>query len=127
MTHADTTHPTRKHVLIRLVSTQAKCLEEAVSAAMVMASFDHHVQLALTLDTVFICTATEHKVHKMLTSLELYDMPPLWLLCDTDTEHTTCHDTSETLPHNALTDSMVYVTTEKLTALASQFDTLMNL
>lgn len=70
----------KKRILVMLVSTQDKLLEEAVSAALVFASFEHHVQIALTEDSAFLLSASQHKTHKMLSSLALYDMPDLWVM-----------------------------------------------
>lgn len=98
-------------------------LEEAVAMSLVLASFDHNIQLALCEDTKYLCQATTHKVHKMLSSFELYDIPPLWLIlrssiADYQSTHQNITKTCETL-------DIQLKSTNELPDLLQQFDTVM--
>lgn len=109
-------HQSAKKILVLLDNPNRLSLEEGISAAMVMASFDHHVQLALTEQTACTLENDTSKAYKMLTSLALYDMPPLWVVYD---------HAEPTQPNTDI--SVELMTTQKLEETSNDFDAVLTL
>lgn len=106
---------TPSRTLIVLTNSDSQqSLEETVSMALVLASFDHVVQVALTDDTAYLTHAASLKAHKMLTSLALYDMPPPWLVTS-----------ASAIPSSPLMDDIEVKTHTELQALQHAFDSVL--
>lgn len=73
---------TTKNVLLILSSPINKLSEEALLAVFALASFEHHIQIALTGEALELLKNPAHKLCHMLASIELYDIPAVWLVND---------------------------------------------
>lgn len=73
---------TTKNVLLILSSPINKLSEEALLAVFALASFEHHIQIALTGEALQLLKNPTHKLCHMLASIELYDIPAVWLVND---------------------------------------------
>lgn len=69
-------------ILVQLQSSNEQLCHEGLSLAFALASFDHHIQLWLGDDMTHLLYSYNHQLTKMLTSLDLYDMPPAWTTLD---------------------------------------------
>lgn len=67
------------NILIHLRSDSELISYEAVSLAFVLASFDHQVQLRLARSAHSVLVDPNSRLHGMIKSLNLYDMPVAWL------------------------------------------------
>ncbi len=65
-------------LLIKILHANQQICEEALSLAFAMVAFEHEVQLWLGEDCQMQLLDTQGKLHKMLCSLHLYDMPAAW-------------------------------------------------
>ncbi len=66
-------------ILIRLSSPHELICYEAISLAMTLATFDYQVQLLCEASVFGVLMNPHSRIHGMLKSLALYDMPPVWL------------------------------------------------
>ena len=67
-------------LLITIAATSPLRCHEALSMAFALAAFDHEIQLQLDAGIVALLLAEPNgKLAKMLSSLELYDMPAAWV------------------------------------------------
>ncbi len=67
------------NVLIRLTSAQELVCYEAMSLAMTLATFDYQVQLLCEPQSFGMLINPNHRIYGMLKSLDLYEMPPVWI------------------------------------------------
>ncbi len=66
-------------ILIRLTSAQELVCYEAMSLAMTLATFDYQVQLLCEPQSFGVLINPNNRIYGMLKSLDLYDIPPVWL------------------------------------------------
>lgn len=83
------------NILICLQSDSELIGYEAISLAFVLASFDHRVQLHLKKPAHHLLLDNTTRLHGMAKSLDLYDMPALWL------------DDFETFNHKAIDEKLL--------------------
>ena len=65
-----------KTILVTIGSTKTLCMEEALNAAMVLASFDNQVTVALGEAAACELEQPTSKVAKLIASFEFYDLAP---------------------------------------------------
>ena len=65
-------------ILIHIQADNELLCHEAFSMAFALASFDHHIQLWLDDACLTIIDQRSPKLGKMLSSLDMYDMPKAW-------------------------------------------------
>lgn len=67
------------NILLKITTDSELISYEAISLAFVLASFDHHVQILLTVGsrTLFLDDST--RIFGMIQSLALYDLPQAWV------------------------------------------------
>lgn len=65
-------------ILIHIQSTTKLQVHEALSMAFALASFEHEIQLWFDDESIIICF-WDATLGKMLSSLEMYDIPPAWI------------------------------------------------
>ncbi|WP_296403695.1 hypothetical protein [Psychrobacter sp.] len=66
-------------ILVRLTSATETATYEGCALALTLASFGHEVQLMLGSSVFGILMQPESRLHGMIKSLDLYDLPPAWL------------------------------------------------
>ena len=66
-------------ILIRLTTATELATYEGCALALTLASFGHDVQLMLSSSVFGILMQPESRLHGMIKSLDLYDIPPAWL------------------------------------------------
>lgn len=66
-------------ILIHIQADNELLCHEAFSMAFALASFDHHIQLRLDDACLTIIEQRSPKLGKMLSSLNMYDMPKAWV------------------------------------------------
>ena len=66
-------------LLIRLHTATEMASYEGCALALTLATFDHEVQLYLDASVFGFLMQPESRLHGMIQSLELYDMPAAWL------------------------------------------------
>ena len=66
-------------LLIRLHTPTEMASYEGCALALTLATFGHDVQLYLDAPVFGFLMQTESRLHGMIQSLELYDMPAAWL------------------------------------------------
>lgn len=67
-------------LLIQIEAATELLCHEALSMAFALAAFDHEIQLQLGSPLLaWLMAHPEGKLGKMLSSLELYDIPPAWV------------------------------------------------
>ena len=71
--------------ILIIIDTDSELIAyEAMALAMLLASFDHAVQLQLGAITRTLLTDTRTRLYGMIQSLPLYDLPPAWVCFSTD-------------------------------------------
>lgn len=71
-------------ILITIDTDSELIAYEAMALAMLLASFDHIVQLQITTTTLPLLLDASTRIYGMLQSLPLYDMSPVWVEFSTD-------------------------------------------
>lgn len=66
-------------ILIRLTTGTELATYEGCALALTLASFGQSVQLMLGSSVFGLLMQPESRLHGMIKSLDLYDMPPAWL------------------------------------------------
>ena len=66
-------------LLIRLQTPTEMASYEGCALALTLATFGHDVQLYLDAPVFGFLMQSDSRLHGMIQSLELYDMPPAWL------------------------------------------------
>ncbi|OXL26621.1 hypothetical protein [Psychrobacter sp. DAB_AL32B] len=66
-------------LLIRLQTPTEMASYEGCALALTLATFGHDVQLYLDAPVFGFLMQSDARLHGMIQSLELYDMPPAWL------------------------------------------------
>ncbi|MFZ2844623.1 hypothetical protein [Psychrobacter sp.] len=66
-------------LLIRLQTPTEMASYEGCALALTLATFEHDVQLYLDAPVFGFLMQSDSRLHGMIQSLELYDMPPAWL------------------------------------------------
>ncbi len=66
-------------LLIRLQTPTEMASYESCALALTLATFGHDVQLYLDAPLFGFLMQSDSRLHGMIQSLELYDMPPAWL------------------------------------------------
>lgn len=66
-------------ILIRLTTATETATYEGCALALTMATFGHEVQLMLGSAVFGILMQPNSRLHGMIKSLDLYDLPPAWL------------------------------------------------
>ena len=66
------------NILIHLNSDSELITYEACALAFLLASFDHQVQLCLSPAAIGVVQDSGSRLHGMVKSAPLYDLPPLW-------------------------------------------------
>lgn len=66
-------------IYLHLQSDSELICYEAMALAFVLASFDHQVQLHITGAALTVLLETTSRLHGMIQSIELYDMPSVWV------------------------------------------------
>ena len=66
-------------LLIRLQTPTEMASYEGCALALTLATFGHEVQLYLDAPVFGFLMQSDSRLHGMIQSLELYDMPPAWL------------------------------------------------
>lgn len=66
-------------LLIRLQTPTEIASYEGCALALTLATFGHDVQLYLDAPVFGFLMQSDSRLHGMIQSLELYDMPPAWL------------------------------------------------
>lgn len=69
-------------ILIRLTTATEVATYEGCALALTLASFGHQVQLMLGSSVFGILMQPKSRLHGMIKSLDLYDIPPAWLADD---------------------------------------------
>lgn len=69
-------------ILINISTDSELKSYEAISLGFVLASFDHDVQFVLSDDSLNILNDPTSRLHGMIQSLELYDLPVAWAMFD---------------------------------------------
>lgn len=65
------------HILIKINTDSELISYEAVALGLLLASFDHHIQLCF--DNVDCLANPTTRVYGMVQSLPLYDLPKAWI------------------------------------------------
>lgn len=66
-------------LLIRLQTPTELATYEGAALALTLASFEHEVQLYLDSSVFGLLMQPNSRLHGMVKSLDLYDIPPAWL------------------------------------------------
>lgn len=66
-------------ILIRLTTPSETATYEGCALALTMATFGNNVQLMLGSSVFGILMQPDSRLHGMIKSLDLYDLPPAWL------------------------------------------------
>ena len=66
-------------LLIQLRTPTEMASYEGCALALTLATFGHHVQLYIDAPVFGLALQPESRLHGMIQSLELYDMPAAWL------------------------------------------------
>ena len=66
-------------LLIQLHTPTESASYEGCALALTLATFGHEVQLSLDAPVFGLLMQTESRLHGMIQSLDLYDMPAAWL------------------------------------------------
>jgi len=66
-------------LLIQLHTPTEAASYEGCALALTLATFEHEVQLSLDAPVFGLLMQTESRLHGMIQSLDLYDMPAAWL------------------------------------------------
>ena len=66
-------------VLVRLTTPTELACYEGCALALTLATFGHQVQLYLDSAVFGVLLAPDSRLHGMIKSLDLYDLPPAWL------------------------------------------------
>ncbi|WP_227430626.1 hypothetical protein [Psychrobacter sp. I-STPA6b] len=66
-------------LLIRLTTPTEQACYEGCALALTLATFGHEVQLYLDSAVFGVLLQPSSRLHGMIKSLELYDLPPAWL------------------------------------------------
>ena len=76
-------------IVINIYADTFLLCHEALSMAFALAAFDHQIQLTIGDGMLnLLLDAPTGKLAHMLASLDMYDMPPVWLaLADFDSKH----------------------------------------
>ena len=69
-------------ILVRLTTATELASYEGCALALTLATFGHKVQLYLDSAVFGILLAPDSRLHGMIKSLDLYDLPPAWLADD---------------------------------------------
>lgn len=67
------------NILLKITTDSELISYEAISLAFVLASFDHHVQILLTVGSHTLFLDENTRIFGMIQSLELYDLPQAWV------------------------------------------------
>lgn len=65
-----------KRILVHVTKANRLCIEEALNAAMVLASFDNHVSVLISPSLKPQCTEPSGKLSKLIQSFEFYEIEP---------------------------------------------------
>lgn len=66
-------------ILIQLRTPTEMASYEGCALALTLATFEHEVQLYLDASVFGLLMQPKSRLHGMMQSLDLYDMPPAWL------------------------------------------------